>query len=213
MMDKLFRLRTKSKSMSERNDVNNSANSPVEEAEALLERAEAAGTTDELSQLASECGRLESENADLRDQFLRLKAEFENFRRRVAREKVDILDHASMESARSLLAIVDDFERALAVECADTDYAKGMELIHGRFVDALKKLGAERMEAEGLSFDPNLHHAIDMVKTAEAPDQTVLQVFQAGYTFKGKLLRPAIVKVAVAPDPETAAPGANREIN
>jgi molecular chaperone GrpE len=69
------------------------------------------------------------------------------------------------------------------------------------------------MEAEGQFFDPNLHHAIDMVKTAEAPDQTVLQVFQAGYTFKGKLLRPAIVKVAVAPDPEPAAPAANREIN
>jgi molecular chaperone GrpE len=214
MMEKLFRLRTKSKSMSERNDVNNSANSPVEEAEPLLERAEAAGTTEELSQLASERERLEAENADLRDQFLRLKAEFDNFRRRVAREKEEILDHASMESARSLLAIVDDFERALAVECADTDYAKGMELIHGRFVDALKKLGAERMEAEGLSFDPNLHHAIDMVKTADAPDQTVLQVFQAGYTFKGKLLRPAIVKVAVAPDPEpAAAPATDREIN
>lgn len=213
MMEKLFRLRTKTKSMSERNDVTNSANLPVEEAEAAGGSTEAGRVSEELAQLASERERLEAENAELRDQTLRLKAEFDNFRRRVAREKEEILDHASMESARSLLAIVDDFERALAVECADANYAKGMELIHGRFVDALKRLGAERLEAEGQPFDPNLHHAIDMVKTAEAPDHTVLQVFQAGYTFKGKLLRPAIVKVAVAPDPEPAPAAADADGN
>ena len=65
---------------------------------------------------------------------------------------------------------------------------------------SIKRLGAERMEAAGQPFDPNLHHAIEMVKTAAAPDHTILQVYQSGYSFKGKLLRPAIVKVAVEPD-------------
>jgi molecular chaperone GrpE len=212
-MGKFFRLRTKKKSMSERNDVTNSVDAPIDGTEAVREPGESTGTPEELAQLMGERERLEFENADLRDQLLRMRAEFDNFRRRVAREKEEILDHASMESARVLLAIVDDFERALAVECTDANYAKGMELIYGRFAEALKKLGAERMEAEGQAFDPNLHHAIDMVKTAEAPDHTILQVYQQGYLYKGKLLRPAIVKVAVAPDNDSGPTPAAAEVN
>lgn len=146
--------------------------------------------------------QLERENADLKDQFLRLRAEFDNFRRRVVKEKEDLQEYASMEAVRPLLAIVDDFQRALAVECADSSYSKGMELIYQRMGETLRKMGLEPIEAAGQLFDPNLHHAIDMVKTAEAPDHTVLEVFQAGYLFKGKLVRPAIVKVAVEPDPQ-----------
>ncbi|MCW5963535.1 MAG: nucleotide exchange factor GrpE [Bryobacterales bacterium] len=146
--------------------------------------------------------RLERENMELKDQFLRLRAEFENFRRRVAKEKEDIQDYASVEAVRPLLAIVDDFERALNVECADAGYAKGMELIYQRMGDALRKLGVEPLEVAGKPFDPNLHHAIDMVKTSDAPDNTVLDVFQQGYTFKGRLIRPAVVKVSVASDEE-----------
>ncbi|MDZ7639731.1 MAG: nucleotide exchange factor GrpE [Bryobacterales bacterium] len=214
MFEKLLRLRTKPRSMNEPNDVTNPVNPPVADGEALREPEESTGTANELAQLMSERERLEFENADLRDQTLRLRAEFDNFRRRVAREKEEILDHANMESARALLAIVDDFERALAVESSDANYAKGMELIYGRFSETLKKLGVEPMEAKGHLFDPNLHHAIDMVKTDEAPDHTILQVFQNGYLFKGKLLRPAIVKVAVSPDGDSAErPGPAREIN
>lgn len=148
----------------------------------------------------AELGRLERENADLKDQFLRLRAEFENFRRRVGKEKEDLQEYASMEAVRPLLAIADDFERALRVECADSSYAKGMELIYQRMGEALRKIGVEQLDVVGQPFDPNVHHAIDMVKTADAPDNTVLEVFQAGYSLKGKLLRPAIVKVAVEPD-------------
>ncbi|MCU0226079.1 MAG: nucleotide exchange factor GrpE [Bryobacterales bacterium] len=148
---------------------------------------------------------LERENLDLKDQFLRMRAEFDNFRRRVAKEKEEIHEYASMEAVRPLLAIADDFERALAVECADSGYAKGMELIYHRMGEALRKMGVEPLPAKGHPFDPNQHHAIDMVKTADAPDNTVLDVFQQGYTFKGKLIRPAVVKVAVAPG-ESVAP-------
>jgi len=183
--------------MSDLNEEMNATNAPVEDDDLMQPVGDADPAVEPA---AAERERPEYEIADLKNQLLRMRAEFENFRRRVAREKEEISDYASMESARGLLAIVDDFERALAVECADSDYAKGMQLIYSRLVDALKKLGAEKIEAEGEAFDPHHHHAIEMVKTAAAPDHTVLQVYQPGYLFKGKLLRPAIVKVAVAPD-------------
>jgi molecular chaperone GrpE len=85
------------------------------------------------------------------------------------------------------------------VETADREYAKGMELIYQRLMDALKKLGLEPLQTIGQAFDPNLHHAIEMVQTEDAPDHTVLDEYQRGYNFKGRLLRPAMVKVAVRP--------------
>jgi molecular chaperone GrpE len=95
------------------------------------------------------------------------------------------------------LPILDDFERALGVETTDKEYARGIELIYQRTLDTLKKLGLEAMETQGTTFDPNVHHAIEMVNTEEAEDQSVLGEFQRGYRFKGKLLRPALVRVAV----------------
>jgi len=130
---------------------------------------------------------------------MRAQAEFQNFRRRVEKERVDLLDYSATEAVRPLLAVLDDFERALKTESADKEYAKGMELIYQRFFDALKKLGLEPIESLGKPFDPHLHHAVDMVETSAKPDHTVLEEFQHAYNFKGKLLRPAMVKVAVAP--------------
>jgi molecular chaperone GrpE len=167
--------------------------------DAMTDRTEAEGTPTQ-----TEVQRLEQENADLKDQFLRLRAEFENFRRRVVKEKEELHEYASMEAVRPLLAIADDFERALGVACADPEYAKGMQLIYQRLGDTFRKNGVEPMDCQGQPFDPNLHHAIEMVKTAEAPDNTILEVYQSGYMFKGKLLRPAVVKVAVSPDSEDA---------
>jgi len=161
---------------------------------------EKAGDLSDSAKQVEAIQQLEQENASLKDQFLRQRAEFENYRRRVAKEKDDLQEYASSEVVKPLLAIVDDFERALAVECSDANYAKGMDLIYQRLLDSLRKLGVEKMEVVGTVFDPNLHHAIDMVKTAQAPDNTVLDVYQSGYLFKGKLLRPAVVKVAVEPD-------------
>jgi molecular chaperone GrpE len=85
------------------------------------------------------------------------------------------------------------------VETADRDYAKGVELIYQRMLDSLKKMGLEPIETAGKIFDPNLHQAVERVQTDEAEDQTILGEFQRGYNFKGKLLRPAMVKVAVHP--------------
>jgi molecular chaperone GrpE len=143
--------------------------------------------------------KLAAEKAEWQDRALRVTAEFQNFRRRVEREKVELLEYASTEAVRPLLVVLDDFERALKTESGDKEYAKGMELIYQRFFDALKKLGLEPIESVGKPFDPHTHHAIDMVETDEAPDHTVLEEFQRAYNFKGKLLRPAMVKVAVTP--------------
>jgi len=147
--------------------------------------------------LAAERDRLIAESQDLQDRLLRRQAEFENFRRRAERERADILEYASTDTVRSLLPIIDDFERALKVESADKEYVRGMELIYNRLSEALKKLGLEPIEAVGQMFDPNLHHAVDREETQEHEDQKVLDEYQRGYYFRGKLLRPAMVKVAV----------------
>jgi molecular chaperone GrpE len=131
------------------------------------------------------------------DRLLRRQAEFDNFRRRAERERADVLEFAHTESVRAILPILDDFERALKMESVDKEYARGMELIYQRFTDALKKLGLEPISAKGQQFDPNLHHAVDKAETDEVEDHTVLEEFQRGYNFRGRLLRPAMVKVAV----------------
>jgi molecular chaperone GrpE len=120
--------------------------------------------------LAAERDRLIAESQDLQDRLLRRQAEFENFRRRAERERADILEYASTDTVRSLLPIIDDFERALKVESADKDYVRGMELIYNRLSEALKKLGLEPIEAVGQMFDPNLHHAVDREETQEHED-------------------------------------------
>jgi molecular chaperone GrpE len=142
---------------------------------------------------------LEAEKAELQDRLLRTQAEFQNLRRRGEKEKLELSEYASMEAVRSLLPILDDFQRALSVEHRADEYVKGMELIHQRFAAALEKLGLEPIDTVGQTFDPHTHHAVEMVETDEAADQTVLAEFQRGYNFKGRLLRPAMVKVAVTP--------------
>lgn len=145
----------------------------------------------------AERDRLLDEKNELMDRLLRRQAEFDNFRRRAEREKADVLEYANTETVRAILPILDDFERALKVDCTGKEYARGMELIYQRLLDGLKKLGLEPISAKGLKFDPNLHHAVDMVETDDAEDHTVLDEYQQGYNFRGRPLRPAMVKVAV----------------
>lgn len=167
-----------------------------------VDSADTVSTTDGAAQLAAitaERDQLAAEKADLQDRFLRRQAEFENFRRRVEKEKLEFSQYASSEAVQSLLPIVDDFERALKQESADKEYVRGMELIYQHLLDALKKLGLEPITSTGQSFDPYVHQAIDRVETDDAEDHTILEEYQRGYNFKGRLLRPAMVKVAVKP--------------
>jgi molecular chaperone GrpE len=142
---------------------------------------------------------LEAEKSELQDRLLRQHAEFQNFRRRMEREKTEAFDFGRMDIVRELLPVLDDFDRALQVESADKEFVKGVEMIRQRLFDALQKQGLEPVEALGQQFDPHFHHAIEKVETDEAEEDTVLGEFQKGYNFKGKLLRPAIVKVAARP--------------
>jgi molecular chaperone GrpE len=147
--------------------------------------------------IAAERDKLAAESADLQNRLRYARAEFDNARRRAERERSDYLQFAAMDLVKDILPILDDFERALKVETTDRNYAKGVELIYQRMAETLKKLGLEPIETAGQTFDPNLHQAVERVESDEAPDQSILGEFQRGYNFKGKLLRPAMVKVAV----------------
>lgn len=148
---------------------------------------------------AAERERLLAEKAELEDRLLRRQADFENFRRRVERDRSEFLQYAGMELVRELLPVLDDFARALKTPCADPEYARGVELIYNRLYESLKKMGLEPIDATGRKFDPNIHQAVDRVETDEVEDHQILEEYQRGYNFRGKLLRPSMVRVAVRP--------------
>ncbi len=173
------------------------SNPTVDPVEAPRTGGVADSSVENRESITAERDRLLVEKADLQERVLRRQAEFDNFRRRADKERADLLEYANTESVRTLLPILDDFERALKIEAADKEYVRGMELIHQRFSDALKKLGLEPIDSAGRSFDPHVHHAIEMVETDAHPDHTILDEYQRGYNFRGRLLRPAMVKVAV----------------
>jgi molecular chaperone GrpE len=158
-------------------------------------------TAAELDQLRIERDGLRVERDEIRDTLLRRQAEFENFRKRTERERMEQSQYASMEVVGDLLPILDDFERALTADTNSPEYAKGVQMIYQRMAESLKKTGLEPIDAAGKPFDPHLHQAIERVETNDAPDNTVLGEFQRGYHFKGKLLRPSMVRVAVPAAP------------
>lgn len=156
--------------------------------------------------LAAQLETALAEKAQLQDLVLRRQADYENFRRRAEREKQDIRETASQDAVDALLPIVDDFERALQATPSTgledpvfQEYARGIELIHQRLLESLAKLGLQPIAALGQPFDPNLHNAVQREERDDVADQTVLEEYQRGYQFKGRLLRPAMVKVAVRP--------------
>jgi molecular chaperone GrpE len=165
--------------------------------------AEAAGAPvpagAEPSGLEAELQKVKVERDTLLDRLARAQAEFENARRRAAREQQDFRDFATVDAIKSLLPVIDSFERALQAKSQPGDFRSGVELIYKQFQDVLTKLGVRAIEAKGQQFDPHLHEAIEMVETPDAADHEVLEEWQRGYKFKDRLLRPAMVKVAKNP--------------
>jgi molecular chaperone GrpE len=144
-----------------------------------------------------EVEKLRAERNDLFERLARLQAEFDNYRKRAAKENAEYRDYAVSEAARSLLPVVDSFTLALKNAAAKPeDLRKGVELIFKQLQDVLQKLNIERIPAQGEAFDPRVHEAIEMVETDAAPDHHVLEELQPGYRIKGRLLRPAMVRVA-----------------
>jgi molecular chaperone GrpE len=148
---------------------------------------------------ADELTKLGAERDALLDRLARLQAEFENARKRSAKEQQDYRDYAVTEAVRGMLPILDSFERALAHRENAKEFQSGVELIHKQLVDALAKLGVKPVEAKGHAFDPHVHEAIEMVETDRAKDNHVVDELQRGYKLKDRLLRPAMVRVARNP--------------
>ncbi|HXW18867.1 MAG TPA: nucleotide exchange factor GrpE [Candidatus Acidoferrales bacterium] len=145
--------------------------------------------------------RLIAEMDDLKNTLIRRQADFENYRKRVEREREQDR-HRGIESlVEALLPVLDGFERALAAhgDAPYEEHRKGFELIERQLRDTLAKRGLERIDAEGKAFDPFLHHAVERVVSNEHPDGTILAVLQTGYRFHDRVLRPAMVRVATQP--------------
>jgi molecular chaperone GrpE len=145
----------------------------------------------------AELEMLRAERANYVDRLARLQAEFDNFRKRSVKEQQDFRDYALAEALKSLLPILDSLDRALKTSATSVqEYLSGIELIDKQFHDALSKLGVEPIPAEGETFDPNLHQAVQMVDTDAVKDNHVIDELQRGYRIKDRLLRPAMVRVA-----------------
>jgi len=144
----------------------------------------------------SEVEKLRSERDALLDRMARMQAEFDNARKRAAREQQDYRDYALTDAIKTLIPVLDSFDRALESSPEKSDFHVGVELIHKQLQDALAKIGVQPVSAKGQQFDPRFHEAIEMVETEDVPDQQVIEELQPGYKLKNRLLRPAMVKVA-----------------
>jgi molecular chaperone GrpE len=139
------------------------------------------------------------ERDDYYDRLLRKSAEFDNYRKRIDRERREQADHTVTDLLVDLLNVVDDFERALAVDAEDADndsYRKGVELIHTKLHDLLRRRGVRPIEALGADFDPNIHQAVTQEASPEHREGEVIGELRRGYMLGDRLLRPAMVKVA-----------------
>ena len=130
------------------------------------------------------------------ERYMRLMAEFQNYKKRAAREKADTLQYANEKIVGDLLPVIDNFERALATETDDLEgYAKGMQLIFEQFKKALENAGLEEIKAEDEVFDPNVHNAVMTESVDDKEDGTVTKVLQKGYKLRDKVVRPSMVAV------------------
>jgi molecular chaperone GrpE len=143
---------------------------------------------------------VQRERDDLYDRLLRKTAEFDNFRKRVERDRKDMIEWAAADVIGDLLTIVDDFDRAMAAEAPPEAqaYKSGLELIQRQLAELLKKRGVTTVEALGADFDPHLHQAVAYEEVPGAREGEVVGVMAKGYKLGDRLLRPALVKVAKA---------------
>ncbi len=172
--------------------------------EAAVEAAAAAAAAETVhgavvEEYKARISTLASELSDLKDQYLRKAAEFENFRKRMTREKQESIEFANQSLLLDLIPVIDDFERAIKSSEASMDYAsfhEGISMIEKRLVSTLEsKWGLKRFDSAGEAFDPNRHEAIMVENSADVEDATVGEDFLRGYTLKERVVRSAKVKV------------------
>ena len=153
-----------------------------------------------------EVARLRQEIADLRDRSMRTLADFDNFRKRSERERQELRRYALLEPMRELLTVADNLDLALSAQGSADDLKRGVELIHRQMQELMRRFGVTEIAAIGQPFDPTLHEAVSREESADVKAPTVAAELRRGYRMHDRLLRPAMVKVAVPP--ETAAPAA-----
>lgn len=183
-------------SAEEKGDAKQSSEEAIEQAERQAEQIE---------DLNAQIDALKAENSELKNQYLRKQADFENFRKRMQREKQESIKYANSNLLQDLVTIIDDFERAIRSSEESRDFESfhsGIKMIEHQFVNMLeRKYGLTRMESEGKEFDPQQHEAINMEESPEVDVQTVVEDYQKGYLLNDRVLRHAKVKVAI-PAPE-----------
>lgn len=153
---------------------------------------------EEVHQAVGAAGELAAENAELLDRLRRLQADFENYRKRMLKEQTRIVETAEADLVKKLLAVIDNLERALAnpVPADARGLYDGVKMVLDQFTDILTREGLEVIDPDGELFDPEHHEAFMVVETDDCPEDTVVEVSQKGYRFRGILLRPAMVKVS-----------------
>ena len=169
---------------------------PAEEA---AEAAAAEATVEPAQEpeiIPSEAEQLRSELEEQKAAYLRLAAEYDNFRKRTQKEKDRIYADAQADTTEKFLGIFDNLERAVAQETADEAYKKGVVMIQSSYMDVLKKLGVEQFGQEGETFDPNFHNAVMHEENPELGESVLSGVFQKGFKLGDRVIRPAMVKVA-----------------
>ena len=153
----------------------------------------------EASVLRAELDLVKGERDQLLDRLARLQAEFDNARKRVAKEKADWRDETVSSTVHPFLGVMDNFHLALKADGTAEQLRTGVELILKQMDDALKGLNVQAVESVGTQFDPRIHEALGSIETKEFPDHQVLEEIRRGYKIREKLLRPALVKIAVNP--------------
>ena len=164
--------------------------------------AEEESTTEEdqhmkKKELKAALEKAEAALADHKDQHLRLMAEYQNYRNRTTEEKKKIYGDAKADCIKSLLTVVDTFERAMDAACSDETYKKGIEMTFSQLQKALEQMGVKEIAEVGVEFDPNLHNAIKQMDDTDFEENKVCQIYQKGYLLGDRLIRPAMVAVSV----------------
>lgn len=146
--------------------------------------------------LRAEVESLKKELADEKEKYLRLDAEYYNYRTRSIKEKQEAYDNALCKTVTEVLSVIDNFERAANAECSDENFKKGVDMIFKQYLAILEKLGVSEIPAQGQPFDPNLHNAVSSCEDENLGENTVAAVLQKGYTLGKKVIRHAMVTVA-----------------
>ncbi|MBP3310126.1 MAG: nucleotide exchange factor GrpE [Ruminococcus sp.] len=167
---------------------------PEELTEAELDEADAVS---EYNDVATQYSDLEDALNEANDKYLRLFAEYDNYRKRTAKEKTETYTNASMKCIENLLPVIDSFERSMESECTDENFKNGMQMIFNQLKDFLAKMNVTEIESLGAEFDPNIHNAISQQDGTDYASNHICAVYQKGYKLGDKLIRPAMVVVAL----------------